>query len=63
MFFPLERRKSFYENEKFFELLDGHDFMLGHGFVTKISIALLIYRYDPKLSKKFIKQERRDFAP
>ena len=37
MFFPLVKRNSFYENEKFFELfmLDGHDCMLGHEFVKK----------------------------
>jgi hypothetical protein len=35
VFFPLDRRNSFYENEKFFELLDGHDCMLGHKFVKK----------------------------
>ena len=31
--------------------------MVGHGFVTKILIALLIFRYGPKLSKKFIKKK------
>ena len=38
------------------ESLQKADCMLGHGFVTKISIAHLIFRYNPKLSKKMIRK-------